>query len=408
MTEKHPLESPPPYTETSTASAPPDYDTAHHQPSNLESPASPSPSTDSATDANDHYNRRRSPLLQNISYDSMRGPIGNIMSMTEALIGNATSAANAALGSPGSSSAADLGANVSRSANALATNVSKTAMDLVGGFINKREFQRQARRSNRRGHRKGTNSGSSNSSPERNTTSDCDSNADSQLQIIKHNSALELNKSWSGSSCFLKTANGSLTVHGSLSASDDINLENTNGIVAIDGQLLASNLIRVKSSNGTFTVRGDSIISNKLDVSLTNAPLNIRSFIQATYINLKTKNAPVNLSNVSLGKELTVKTSNAPIDIHILDISNDTASIHIETSNASVNVFVPSSFAGYFSVKSNSNGSVNVSAKSTEQSLLHFDTNEKSKKEGVCKNVNNKSNFEITIKTSNAVANLYI
>lgn len=178
--------------------------------------------------------------------------------------------------------------------------------------------------------------------------------------------------------------------------------------MVIDGQLLASNLIRVKSSNGVFTVRGDSIISNKLDVSLTNAPLQIQSFIQATHISLKTKNAPVNLSNVSLGKELAVKTSNAPIDIHILDISRDNASIHIETSNASVNVYVPSSFAGRFSVKSSSTGSANVSAKSTEQSLLHFTTNESSKKEGSCKNVNNKSNFEITIKTSNAVANLYI
>lgn len=342
----------------------------------------------------------------------------------------------------------------------MANSASKAALDIVGGFMNRREERRERRenRHERRESRKelrkesrrgggqeeastssstqvphqpykpqygsassasgGSASGSSvsghnasegsNMRGQRNTTSDYDSNNERELEIIKTNAPLELNESWSGSSCHLKTTNGHLTVHGSLSATDNILLENSNGNVVVEGQLLASHTICVKASNGIFVVRGESIIANYVDVQISNSPLQINSFIQAARISLKTKNAPVNLGNISLGTELIVKTSNSPIDIHVLDIASGSAKIHVESSNAPVNVYVPSSFSGYFSVKSNSTGSANIVAKSTEQSLLQFDVNEQSKKEGSCKNLGNKSNIEIEIRTSNATATLYI
>ncbi|CAO0799606.1 unnamed protein product [Mucor circinelloides] len=102
------------------------------------------------------------------------------------------------------------------------------------------------------------------------------------------------------------------------------------------------------------------------------------------------------------------KTSNASVEIHINDIVSDSATIEIESTNAPVNVHLPSTFSGYFSVKTSSSAVASVVAKNSESCELRFETDEKSKKEGRCKNFGNKSNIEVIIKTSNAPATLYI
>jgi hypothetical protein len=132
------------------------------------------------------------------------------------------------------------------------------------------------------------------------------------------------------------------------------------------------------------------------------------SFIQAKKTQLKTKNGPMMLTNVSVGSELLIKTSNALIELHIIEISDSSAKIDIESSNAPVNVYLPSTFSGYFSIKSNSAGSAQLVCKSIEQDMIDYDTDETSKKEGTCKNFGNKSKIEVNIKTCNAAATLYI
>ncbi|CAO3647114.1 unnamed protein product [Mucor hiemalis] len=172
--------------------------------------------------------------------------------------------------------------------------------------------------------------------------------------------------------------------------------------------MLAGQKVNIRTSNGQFIVRGDSVIANEVDIQVSNAPLQLNSIIQAKKINLKTKNAPITIGNISMGAELYGKTSNAPIEIHIVEIASSSAKIEVESSNAPVNVYVPSTFSGYFSVKSNMVGSANVVAKSAEQSIIEYQVDEHSKKQGTCKNFGNKSSIEISIKTSNAAATLYI
>jgi uncharacterized Zn ribbon protein len=240
-----------------------------------------------------------------------------------------------------------------------------------------------------------------------NINNNAENNVD-KLEMKQSNSPLKVHQSWSGKECRLKTSNGPLNVHGSLTASDSIELESSNGQIVVDGALISLKDLRVKTSNGVFIVHGDSIVAKDLQVHMSNAPLQLKSFIEAKRIELKTKNAPVIIGNIAVGSELYVKTCNSPIEIHIVSIASRSAHIEIETSNAPVSVYLPSDFSGYFNVKSNWLGSSSIVAKSNESIVLKYDTNESSKKSGSCKNLGNKSDVDITIKTSNASATMYI
>lgn len=457
---------PPPYSPTqenetsqSPHTSPPDYHTIHEQLGYLEATTSVSsssthikqePVSDQWVNRTNIKGKQRAEsssssghgLFDDIRYDPRRGPIGNIFNIAEKFVGNAANAANVAIGAPPSPSPAEFGNNIARSATLMANNASRAAMgyveNIMGGQSSRRE-ERKERREERREKREikreqkkerrdckrggsgrrhsdgassgscsssGSSGGSNNGLPGQSTTADCDNTE--RLEIIKSNTMLTLDESWSGRECHLKTSNGLLTVRGSLSASKSIQLESSNATLTVEGQILAGDKVQVRTTNGQFIVRGNSVVAKELDVQVSNAPLQFSSFIQAKRIYLKTKNAPITMGNISMGAELYAKTSNAPIEIHIVEIGSSSAKIEVESSNAPVNVYVPSTFSGYFSVKSNMAGSANVVAKSTEQSMIEYQVDERSKKQGTCKNFGNKSSIEISIKTSNAAATLYI
>lgn len=435
---------PPPYSptqenETSQPphTSPPDYHTIHEQLGYLEATTSVSsssthikqePVSDQWVNRTNIKGKQRAEsssssghgLFDDIRYDPRRGPIG----------------------APPSPSPAEFGNNIARSATLMANNASRAAMgyveNIMGGQSSRRE-ERKERREERREKREikreqkkerrdckrggssrrhsdgassgscsssGSSGGSNNGLPGQSTTADCDNTE--RLEIIKSNTMLTLDESWSGRECHLKTSNGLLTVRGSLSASKSIQLESSNATLTVEGQILAGDKVQIRTTNGQFIVRGNSVVAKELDVQVSNAPLQFSSFIQAKRIYLKTKNAPITMGTISMGAELYAKTSNAPIEIHIVEIGSGSAKIEVESSNAPVNVYVPSTFSGYFSVKSNMAGSANVVAKSTEQSMIEYQVDERSKKQGTCKNFGNKSSVEISIKTSNAAATLYI
>jgi uncharacterized Zn ribbon protein len=380
-------------------------------------------------------------------------PISSALDLAGNIIGTT---ANIAFGITGAAHGA--AAQVTRQASTSAAYSAKQALGAVGDFVNNRREEKQKAKSLRREQRRerremkreargnwgswggcsssneqpfacssrssvpfshpgfGYNASSSMNTADHDSSSISSSSSSSssttnnvdKLEMKKSNSPLELPQSWSGKYCHLKTSNGPLTVRGSLTATDSIDLENSNGQMVVDGTLISRNDIRVKSSNGAFIVHGDSIIAKDLQVHMSNAPLHLKSFIEAKRIELKTKNAPVIIGNIAVGSELYVKTSNSPIEIHIASIASRSAHIEIESSNAPVSVYLPSDFSGYFNVKSNFIGSASVVAKSNESIVLKYDTNESSKKSGSCKNSSNKSDVDITIKTSNASATLYI
>jgi hypothetical protein len=248
------------------------------------------------------------------------------------------------------------------------------------------------------------NSGRSNSARDSNKSS-------SKLYIKQSNSPLELSESWTGRECQLKNTNGNITVHGSLNANRSIQLENHNGTITIDGQLLATKDIYIKVNNGAIVIHGESIISKNLTIENNNSPLQFNNFIEAKKIYFKTKNAPVTLNNISVGSQLYAKTTNSPVDIFINDIGSvKEAKIGIETTNAPVNVYVPSKYAGKFEVKSKY-GTAMVVAKSIDKSMLTFTKEENENKTGIITRIisgGNKTDSAIVIKTTNAPATLYI
>ncbi|KAI8993717.1 hypothetical protein BDB01DRAFT_777295 [Pilobolus umbonatus] len=227
---------------------------------------------------------------------------------------------------------------------------------------------------------------------------------DDNLIIHKSWSAISVNESWRGNKCDLRTSNATIAVKGSLEASNSISVETSNGTISIDGKLLGDRYIKIKSSNGTIQIDG-SILSKFVSIRTSNATFLSQHCIDGTDIEIKTKNAPVQLGNISLGRSLEVKTSNAFVEVHINDI-NEKATIDIETSNGPANVYLPRTFSGCFDVKT-SRSLTQVICKAEGSELL-FETNEDGRKSGICTHYGHAANIHVTVKTSNAPANLYI
>ncbi|KAG1455975.1 hypothetical protein G6F56_006941 [Rhizopus delemar] len=221
----------------------------------------------------------------------------------------------------------------------------------------------------------------------------------------KQHGPLVFEEDWSGNECSLKTSNGPLTVRGKLRARDHVSLENRNGSITLEQPLFTSGQLHIKNRNGALELKG-SVQVGKLEIQLRNAPISIDSHLESKYTEIKTRNGPIMLTQVIAKNKLTVKTTNSPIVLHVLELESN-SDISVESTNAPVTVYLPRTFSGRFSVTSNSSSTASVTPRTLNYQLV-LDRDEVNRKQGWCINMGNKSNAQISVKTTHAPALLYI
>ncbi|KAI9469758.1 MAG: hypothetical protein EXX96DRAFT_587322 [Benjaminiella poitrasii] len=396
--EREPLDPPPPYTSVDQYSEPASSS------SNNSRSSSPITTQQPSSSVHEQFGllgqQPRKPV-----YNTNKGPIGNILSLASGLLDSGKT-------------------------NTPAATIAKNFVeDLVNSRSERREDRQQARslrkeqrhkrreahrdrRDERRSSRSFGNSGSSEASSSRSRSSSTTTKKspvdDGKLRMKQSNSQLVYNDSWSGRSCDLSTSNGQLEVHGSLFATSLIELQSSNGHISVDGDIRAHD-VQVVTRNGPFMVHGASLTADrKLKIESTNAPLQFENTtVRAKKIQMTTKNGPVMLRRVYIEDLLEVKSKNGPMEIHVKEIISSDAEIHIETTNAPIIVYLPKTFAGHFDISSSSSNAVTL-VKTSDESKIKFERNEKHKKSGICKHMGIKSSINVYVKTSNAPVTLHI
>lgn len=228
----------------------------------------------------------------------------------------------------------------------------------------------------------------------------------SLYKVKKSDKPLVLVETWSGHTLEFHNQQEPILVIGSIIAYDTILLENIKGDIIVDGSIVSFQDISVKIDRGKLAVRGICMAAdNTMTIEASNSPLQLQCMLGARKLNIKLKHAPLVLNQVTLIETLRIRATETSVEVHIVDIKNSSANIDIETSYASVTVYLSRQFYGKFNIESK--GGIVSIINNSRAGILDYKLRKPSHIEGYFKH-RTSYDHSIVIKTSLGPVTLHI
>ncbi|HNR80526.1 MAG TPA: DUF4097 family beta strand repeat-containing protein [Mesotoga infera] len=196
-----------------------------------------------------------------------------------------------------------------------------------------------------------------------------------------------------------RTSNGKMKA---ASLNSYINVESSNGgieVYSINGRVVAETSngpinardiigpMQFQSSNGSFT---GTRLEGDLRITTSNASINVEN--SSSNISALTSNGSINITDCTLmGTTNSFRTSNSKVTVNSALPSQGT--LELTSSNGQIVLFVPEDIRAYIDA-STSNGRVDITGLSITVSSMS--------KTSIKGNLNNGSDLDITLRTSNA------
>ncbi|KAG0170138.1 hypothetical protein DFQ28_008747 [Apophysomyces sp. BC1034] len=155
---------------------------------------------------------------------------------------------------------------------------------------------------------------------------------------------------WRGRELVLTSQNGEIRVEDTIEASQRVEIQTSNAALVVRDVLSRQGQVRLENANGQIDAR--SITDAKTaEIVTSNGPVHVDT-LRADRIAVESANGWIEI-NRAQGNNLGLKTSNAPVNAVVVD--HDHVQADISTSNAPINLHMPSKFSGEFFMQTSHN-----------------------------------------------------
>ncbi|KAG0168406.1 hypothetical protein DFQ28_004871 [Apophysomyces sp. BC1034] len=187
-------------------------------------------------------------------------------------------------------------------------------------------------------------------------------NNPSLLVIRQKSKKIQLTEPWHGDLCDLETTSSQIAVNTTLWAERWIRLRTTSSKIYVDQEIMAPQ-IHLETTNARFKIKGQVNASDLLRLSTDNSRIEViePARLEGSRIYVETTNSRIRLDDVRPSKLLHVKTTSGAIQVNVIYGSPSVKAL-FKTTNSKVVIHFPTTFAGYFRVKTTKSGKALVNS----------------------------------------------
>ncbi|ORY95901.1 hypothetical protein BCR43DRAFT_493785 [Syncephalastrum racemosum] len=224
---------------------------------------------------------------------------------------------------------------------------------------------------------------------------------------------------WQGESLVLQTKYASIQLLGKrLQATTEIQLSSKYSYTKLGADTIDTPVLHVKTSNAHLEV-SSHLISNMVDLVASNGYISLSNTVDAPQVSLTTSNAYISVTGQMHAEDLRATTTNAKIDLNHarilrhVEARTSNAYIHASlagsasdvvsiftTSNANMDIAMPTYFVGNFNIKTSQSA---ATIETHEPQAVRFTVDQEYHKQGV---YHKGGGGSVDATTSNAKANL--